>query len=100
VTGCLHLKSAVTAAADGVLLMNRQWAPPEMFREFDIVDVDPAEDYGANVVRIGERLLYPTAFPGTLKRLRDRGFDVTTVDVSELAKAEGAVTCCSVIFRG
>ena len=28
-----------------------------------------------------------------------RGHGVTTVDVSEIAKAEGAVTCCSLIFE-
>jgi dimethylargininase len=42
--------------------------------------------------------LYSAVFPRTLDRLIARGFSVTAVDVSELAKAEGAVTCCSLIF--
>jgi dimethylargininase len=100
VTGCLHLKSAVTAAGDNVLLMNRAWAPVDLFRTFDIIDVHPDEPYAANVVRVGDGLLYPTAFPRTRDRLETRGFRVTAVDVSELAKAEGAVTCCSLIFTG
>ena len=79
--------------------MNREWAPAAPFKDFDIIDIDPSEPYAANVVRVGDRLLYPSAFPATLRRLQKRGFDVTTVDVSELAKAEGAVTCCSLIFR-
>ncbi|MDE2154438.1 MAG: hypothetical protein KGJ32_00880 [Xanthomonadaceae bacterium] len=29
----------------------------------------------------------------------DAGYKVTAVDVSELQKAEGAVTCCSLVFR-
>ena len=50
-------------------------------------------------MRVGEELLYSAAFPRTLERLARRGFSVTTVDVSEIAKAEGAVTCCSLIFN-
>jgi dimethylargininase len=100
VTGCLHLKSAVTEAGKGLLLMNPAWAPAPAFAGFDIIDVDPTEPYAANVVRVGERLLYPTLFPRTRRRLEDRACNVTVVDVSELAKAEGAVTCCSLILRG
>ena len=43
---------------------------------------------------------YASTFPRTLERLERRGYAVTTVDVSEIAKAEGAVTCCSLIFGG
>jgi len=98
VRGCLHLKSAVTAIDDQTLLVNRAWARPEDFRGFDVVDVDPAEPSGANIVRVGTRLLYSAAFPRTRERIERRGCDVTAIDVSELAKAEGAVTCCSLIF--
>ncbi len=99
VSGCLHLKSAVTAASDKVLLMNRTWAPSGAFTGFEIIDVDADEPNAANVVRIGSRLVYPAAFPKTRKRIEDRGFDITAVDMSELAKAEGAVTCCSLVFE-
>jgi dimethylargininase len=98
VTGCLHLKSAVTGVSDDQLLINRQWVHAEEFGKFEMIDVDPEEAYGANVVRVSDRLLYQNAFPRTRDRLEARGLDVTSVDVSELAKAEGAVTCCSLIF--
>src|SRR6266849_4522218 len=99
VRGCLHLKSAVTAASDETLLMNPAWARTEEFRGFDHIDVDPGEAHGANIVRVMKRLLYSAAFPRTHERLQRRGFEVMTVDVSEIAKAEGAVTCCSLIFN-
>jgi dimethylargininase len=99
VRGCLHLKSAVTAVGDDVLLLNRAWVPDRAFEGFDLVDVHPQEQAAANVVRVGRRLVSSAAFPWTVERLRARGADVTTVDVSELAKAEGAVTCCSLIMK-
>jgi dimethylargininase len=99
VRGCLHLKSAITTLDNGTLLVNRRWVSEEAFSDFDLVDVDPAEPSGANVARVGAHLLYASGFPRTLEQLERRGYSVTPVDVSELAKAEGAVTCCSLIFK-
>ena len=98
VRGCLHLKSAVTAIADDTLLINRDWAPSEPFGMFRLLDVDPAEPMAANALRLHDRVVYPTAFPRTRARLEGRGIRVVDVDVGELAKAEGAVTCCSLIM--
>jgi dimethylargininase len=98
VTGCLHLKSAVTALCDDRLLLNGGWAARRQFAPFGLVDVDPLEPAAANIVRAGRELVYPDAFPRTRERIERAGFGVRCVDVSELAKAEGAVTCCSLIF--
>lgn len=99
VTGCLHLKTAVTAIDDHTVLVNPAWVHGADFAPAAVVEVDPAEPMGANVLRIGDALLYADAYPRTLARLRAHGAAVTTVDASELAKAEGAVTCCSLVLR-
>jgi len=96
---CLHLKSAVTALSDDSVVLQPAWVDREYFAAFHIIEVDPAEAHAANVLRIGDELIMPTSFPRTRQRLLDAGFQVTTVDVSELQKAEGAVTCCSLVFR-
>jgi dimethylargininase len=97
--GCLHLKSAVTQLADDTLLLQPKWLDRELFADFRIIEVDPAEPHAANVLRIGDALVMPASFPRTQQRLIDAGFKVIAVDVSELQKAEGAVTCCSLVFR-
>jgi dimethylargininase len=43
-------------------------------------------------------VVYPAAFPRTRERLERLGIEVRPVEASELAKAEGAVTCCSLVF--
>jgi dimethylargininase len=99
VRGCLHLKSAVTALDATTLLVNRQWIDGDPFDRFTLVDVDPLEPSAANALRLPDRIVFPVAFPRTADRLVARGFRVEPVDASELAKAEGAVTCCSLIVR-
>jgi dimethylargininase len=93
------LKSAVTRVDDGTLLINRDWVDASHFSGFDLVEIDPAEPYAANCLPIGGSILFPAAFPKTRARLEERGRQVLSVDVSELAKAEGAVTCCSLILE-
>jgi dimethylargininase len=97
--GCLHLKSAVTAFADDTLLVNPRWVAAQAFADYRLIEVDQSEPAAANIVRVGERLLYSDGFPRTLERLSRLGREITTVDVGEIAKAEGAVTCCSLIFK-
>lgn len=99
VTECLHLKSAVTQVAEDILLINPAWAGKENFTGVKFIEIDPSEPYAANAVLINETIIYPTAFPKTQERLKAAGLPMITVDMDELAKAEGAVTCCSLIFQ-
>lgn len=99
VKGCLHLKSAVTPVAADTLLLNPAWVDRAAFTGLDIVEVDPGEPHAANALLVGASVIYPSTFPRTRKELERRGIDVRPVDLSELAKAEGAVTCCSLVFE-
>jgi dimethylargininase len=99
VRGCLHLKSAVTAVAPATLLINRQWVDPGAFAEVDFVDVHPSEPHAANALLVGGTVIYPASHPRTAELLAERGIALRTVDVSELQKAEGAVTCCSILLE-
>jgi dimethylargininase len=96
-TGCLHLQTAITPVADGVILVNRRWVDPSAFGDVEVIEVDPAEPFAANALRVGDSLIYPDNFPRTRARLEARGLRVVPVDVSELAKAEAGVTCCCLL---
>jgi dimethylargininase len=99
VHGCLHLKSAVTALSDDLLLVNRGWVDVAPFGGFTLVDVDAAEPSAANALRLKDRVVMSSSFPRTAERVAERGLLPLLVDASEVAKAEGAVTCCSLIVN-
>ena len=61
--------------------------------------IDQHEPYAANALFVNESVIYPTAYPQTMEYLITLGFAMIAVDVSEIIKAEGAVTCCSLIFK-
>ncbi|MEO7794290.1 MAG: dimethylargininase [Thermoanaerobaculia bacterium] len=101
VTGCLHLKSAVTAIGplgDETIVLNPAWVDGAAFGARRAIEVAPAEAMAANVLAIGNSVLVNASAPRTAARLVAAGFEVVTVDQSELAKAESGLTCCSLLL--
>jgi len=99
VTGCLHLKSAVTAVGDRRLLINRSWTDASAFDGYEMIDVADEEPFGANALLVRERVIYPSHLPLTAERLTNAGITLLQTPCIEIAKAEGAVTCCSLVFE-
>ena len=98
VTGCLHLKSAVTHLGKNVLLANRAWFDAAPLAGYEWIDVDPSEPHAGNALALNGSLLFPASFPLTLARIEAKGFRVLPIDIAELQKAESGLTCSSLIF--
>jgi dimethylargininase len=98
IRGCLHLKSAVTAVGEGAILINPEWVDPGYFNVGRMILVHASEPHAGNALLLDEEVVYPTGFPFTQKLLSEAGIPLRILEITELQKAEGAVTCCSVIF--
>ncbi len=99
-TDCLHLKTGVTYAGDDCFLANPAWMDVSALSGAEVVSLPAEEPWAANTLTIGDRVFLPAGFPRTLDLLAARGHNVQTIDVSELQKAEGSLTCLSVLFTG
>jgi len=99
VTGCLHLKSAVTYLGKNILLANRPWFATQAFSGNEWIDVAPEESHAANALAVADNIILPSSFPCTRFRIEERGFQVTQIDISELQKAESGLTCSSLLFE-
>lgn len=98
VTGCLHLKTGVTALDDATLLANPAWVDLTPFADLEILPVPAEEPWAANTLRHGRTLLVSAAFPRTADLLARRGLSPLPLDISELAKAEAGLTCLSLLI--
>jgi dimethylargininase len=99
VTGCLHLKSAVTSLGANTLLANREWFDSRCMDGFEWIDVAAEEPHAANALAFGNTVILPASFPLTRARIEARGFEVMPLDISELQKAESGLTCSSLLFE-
>jgi dimethylargininase len=98
VTGCLHLKSAVTFLGRNTLLANREWFDASQFFGYEWIDVAPEERHAANTLAFENVVVLPATFPLTRARIEARGFEVLPLNISELQKAESGLTCSSLLF--
>jgi dimethylargininase len=99
VSGCLHLKSAVTYLGKETLLANRAWFDPAPLAGYSWIDVAPEEPHAANALALGDSVICAASFLRTRERLEQEGFPVVALDISELQKAESGLTCSSLIFE-
>jgi dimethylargininase len=98
VSGCLHLKSACSYVGNDTVLVNRSWIDARSLHSLDSIDVPVEESAAANALLVNDVVILPASFPRTHALLERRGLRVTSIDMSELQKAEAGVTCTSVLF--
>jgi len=93
----LHLKSSVNVIGENRLLLTRDFEDHISFRGYDKILVPNEEAYGANVLFIDHTFLVPSGHPKTQRALSDLG-SVKTLDMSEMQKMDGGLTCLSLRF--
>ncbi|MGD8914956.1 MAG: arginine deiminase family protein [Syntrophobacterales bacterium] len=94
----LHLKSSVNYVGQNTLLMTELYGNLDQFREYDKIVVDKSEEYAANTLLINGSLITPRGFPKTRKKLLALDLNIIELDVSEVRKMDGGLTCMSVRF--
>src|SRR5829696_1955462 len=97
--GCLHLKTGCSGLDEEAVLVNPDWVDAAVFSGREVLAVDASEPWAANVLSVGGPVCVSSACPRTAGLLAARGYDVRAVEVSEFAKAEGGMTCMSLLFR-
>jgi dimethylargininase len=78
--------------------VNRDWIDVAPL-DGTLVDIPASEQWAGDVLVIGQQIIVSDAFPATIESLDDLGFKCLPVSVSEFAKAEGGVTCLSLVFQ-
>lgn len=97
VTGCLHLKTAVTAVDTTTLMINPACVSRVIFDGYGLIEVPPDEPSGADVLCVNGVVLVAASAPRTCDIIAKAGHRAELVDVSEFEKAEAGVTCLSLL---
>lgn len=95
--GVLHLKCVCSPLGDGRILLAEQSIPAAVF-DAGVVWVPAAETYAANAVAVGREVIVAEGHPQTMEALAAAGFTVHAVPASEVRKADGSLTCQSLVF--
>jgi len=94
----LHLKSSVNLVAPNTLLLTADFAAKPAFAGYQHIVADDEERYASNSLFINGTLIMPAGFPRTRARLEALGQPIVELDVSEVQKMDGGLTCMSLRF--
>ena len=94
----LHLKSSVNYVGKNTLLLTEAYADLDQFKQYDKIVVNESEEYAANTLLIHNALITPRGFPKTRERLQALDLNIIELDVSEVCKMDGSLTCMSLRF--
>ena len=97
-TSILHLKSGISYIGDNTLVVMEEMAEHPPFRGFNLIKVGVGESYGANCVRVNDRVLVAEGFPQLTADLLAGGFDPLVLEMSEFRKMDGGLSCLSLRF--
>lgn len=96
-TSVLHLKCVCTRLDDQHVLLAEGTIAPEVFAGTKPVWVPHEESYAANAVAIGRDVVIADGFPRTRDAVEGAGFTAYPVSTSEFRKADGSLTCLSIL---
>ena len=94
----LHLKSSINYLGNNTLLLTEDFAAMALFSAYKQIVLPKEEVYAANTLAVNDHLITPHGFPHTLEMLGAMGMPVIELDVSEVSKMDGGLTCLSLRF--
>ena len=94
----LHLKTGISYLGEGRLAVAGEVPDVPALKGFERVQVDPAESYAANCVRVNDRVLVAEGHPRFAERLAALGYDPLPLEMSEFRKMDGGLSCLSLRF--
>lgn len=100
VTGSLHLTTGCSALDDETVLLNPCWIDDRPFARFRLLRAPGEEPWAASTMRIGDAICVEAHSPRTLQLVaKHPGVHVEVIDISEFRKAEGSLSCLSILFH-
>jgi dimethylargininase len=94
----LHLKSGIAYLGDERFVAAPSLPRIEALAGYTRLEVDPAEAYAANCIRVNDKVLVPMGYPRIASRLSALGYSVLLLEVSEFQKMDGGLSCLSIRF--
>lgn len=94
----LHLKTGISYLENNIMIAVSELAGHPQFKSYDIIHVSDDERYAANCVWINGSVLIPNGYPQTLQKVRDRGYDTISLEMSEFRKMDGGLSCLSLRY--
>ena len=94
----MHLKSYITSLGDGIVVATKKYSNHPILKRLEVLVIPEGEEYAADTLTVGKTVLMPSGYPRSHEMVREAGYDVISMEVGEIEKCDGALTCLSILF--
>lgn len=93
-----HLKTGVSALSERCVLVCGELINHPALASLKQIIISPFEAYAANCITVNGTVLMAQGYPNTKKAIRDLGYPIIELDMSEFRKLDGGLSCLSIRF--
>jgi len=94
----LHLKTGVSYLEKNNFVVAGEFITNPEFQKYNQLKIDDDESYAANCVWVNDYVLVAKGFPKAQKLIKEKGYNIIEVNVSEFQKLDGGLSCLSLRF--
>jgi dimethylargininase len=98
IEGQLHLKSGIAYLGDNRLILTKGMDRMNVFGGYDLIPVDPDENYAANCIRVNDYVLLTAGYPKLESKIAGFDYQIISLEMSEFQKMDGGLSCLSLRF--
>ena len=95
----LHLKTSVSYLGKNILVLDPSSVDTTPLHEFKWIEASKSNRCSANCLAIGKTVLISKGSNEIANKIHQEGFKTLQLDISEFEKADGGLTCLSIILK-
>lgn len=93
-----HLKTGIAYLGNNQLVVAGEFVGHPAFASYEQIIIGKEDEYSANCIRVNDYVIIPSGFPETNRKFTEAGYQTIELDMSEVQKHDGGLSCLSLRF--
>ena len=94
----VHLKSYMKYLDNNLLITSKEYENHPLLNNLELLIIPKEEYYSINCLSVNDAVIMSDKFSYAQKIVRNAGFEVISLDMSEFEKCQASLTCLSILF--
>lgn len=93
-----HLKTGIAYLGNNKMVVAGEFVDHPAFDEYDKIVISDEDEYSANCIRVNDYVIIPQGYSETKRKINEAGYETIELDMSEVQKQDGGLSCLSLRF--
>lgn len=93
-----HLKTGIAYLGNNKMVVAGEFVDHPAFDSYDKIVISAEDEYSANCIRVNDYVIIPEGYSETKRKINEAGYETIELDMSEVRKQDGGLSCLSLRF--